>query len=50
MEPMDIDEAQQVTDRLTQSIQNTGRLCRSGSLGGLLGPRKVRVSGMAETD
>ena len=32
-EPMDMDEAQQITDQLTQSIRNSGRLCRSGSLG-----------------
>ena len=33
MEPMDKDEAQQITDYLMQSIQNSGRLRRSGSLG-----------------
>ena len=32
-EPMDTDEAQQVTDRLMQGIRNSGRLHRSGSLG-----------------
>ena len=38
MEPMDTDEAQQITDRLTQGIQNSGRLCRSGSLGNIPPP------------
>ena len=33
MEPMDMDEAQQITDWLTQGIRNSGRLRRSGSLG-----------------
>ena len=32
---MDTDEAQQITDRLTQGIQNSGRLHRSGSLGNI---------------
>ena len=31
-EPMDTDEAQQITDRLMQGIQNSGGLRRSGSL------------------
>ena len=31
-EPMDTDEAQQITDRLMQSIRNSRRLCRTGSL------------------
>ena len=29
MEPMDTDEAQQITDQLTQGIRNSGRLHRS---------------------
>ena len=33
MEPMHTDEAQQITDRLMQSIWNSRRLRRSGSLG-----------------
>ena len=33
MEPMDTDQAQQITDRLMQGIWNSGRLRRSGSLG-----------------
>ena len=37
-EPMDTDEAQQITDHLTQSIQNSRRLCRSGSLGNVPSP------------
>ena len=32
-EPMDTDEAQQITDRLMQGIRNSRRLRRSGSLG-----------------
>ena len=35
MEPMDNDEAQQITDSLTQCIRNSGRLHRSGSLGNI---------------
>ena len=38
MEPMDTDEAQQITDRLMQGIQNSGGLCRSGSLGNIPSP------------
>ena len=34
-EPMDTDEAQQITDRLTQGIWNSGGLRRSGSLGNI---------------
>ena len=34
-EPMDTDEAQQITDRLTQVIRNSRGLCRSGSLGNI---------------
>ena len=30
-EPMDMDEAQQITDQLMQGIRNSGRLHRSGS-------------------
>ena len=37
-EPMDTDEAQQITDRLTQGIQNSGGLRRSGSLGNIPPP------------
>ena len=37
-EPMDTDKAQQITDRLTQGIQNSGGLCRSGSLGNIPPP------------
>ena len=37
-EPMDTDEAQQITDRLTQGIRNSGGLCRSGSLGNIPPP------------
>ena len=37
-EPMDTNEAQQITDRLTQGIQNSGGLCRSGSLGNIPPP------------
>ena len=35
---MDTDEAQQITDRLMQGIRNSGRLCRSESLGNVLPP------------
>ena len=38
MEPMDTDEAQQITDRLTQGIWNSGGLCRSRSLGNIPSP------------
>ena len=37
-EPMDTDEAQQITDRLTQGIRNSGGLRRSGSLGNIPSP------------
>ena len=43
MEPMDTDEAQQVTDRLMQGIRNSGRLCRSGSLGNVPSPLSAAV-------
>ena len=38
MEPMDTDEAQQITDQLMQGIRNSGRLRRSGSLGSVPSP------------
>ena len=37
-EPMDTNEAQQITDRLTQGIRNSRGLCRSGSLGNMPPP------------
>ena len=37
-EPMDTNEAQQITDRLTQGIRNSGGLRRSGSLGNIPPP------------
>ena len=37
-EPMDTDEAQQITDRLMQGIRNSGGLHRSGSLGNIPPP------------
>ena len=37
-EPMDTNEAQQITDRLTQGIRNSGGLHRSGSLGNIPPP------------
>ena len=40
---MDTDEAQQITDHLTQSIQNSGRLHRSGSLGNVPSPLSAAV-------
>ena len=43
MEPMDTGEAQQITDILTQSIQNSGRLHRSGSLGNVPSPLSAAV-------
>ena len=43
MEPMDTDEAQQITDRLTQGIRNSGRLHRSGSLGSVPSPLSAAV-------
>ena len=42
-EPMDMDEAQQITDWLTQSIRNSGRLHRSGSLGSVPSPLSAVV-------
>ena len=43
MEPMDTDEAQQITDRLTQSIRNSRRLHKSGSLGSVPSPLSAVV-------
>ena len=43
MEPMDMNEAQQITDRLTQGIRNSRRLCRSGSLGSVPSPLSAAV-------
>ena len=43
MEPMNTDEAQQITDRLTQSIRNSGRLHRTGSLGNVPWPLSAAV-------
>ena len=43
MEPMDTDEAQQITDRLTQGIRNSRRLHRSGSLGSVPSPLLAAV-------
>ena len=43
MEPMDTDEAQQITDRLTQGIRNSGRLFRCGSLGSVSSPLSAAV-------
>ena len=37
-EPMDTNEAQQITDRLSQGIWNSGGLRRSGSLGNIPPP------------
>ena len=37
-EPMDTDETQQITDRLTQGIWNSGGLCRSETLGNIPPP------------
>ena len=42
-EPMDTDEAQQITDHLMQSIRNSGRLHRSGSFGNVLSPLSAVV-------
>ena len=42
-EPMDTDEAQQITDQLTQGIRNNGRLRRSGSLGSVPLPLSAAV-------
>ena len=43
MEPMDTDEAQQITDRLMQGIRNSGRLRRSESLGSVPSPLSAVV-------
>ena len=43
MEPIDTDEAQQITDRLTQGIRNSGRLRRSGSLWSVPSPLSAAV-------
>ena len=43
MEPMDTDEAQQITDQLTQGIRNSGRLHRSESLGSVPSPLSAVV-------
>ena len=43
MEPMDMDEAQQITDWLMQSIRNSRKLCRSGSLGSVPSPLSAAV-------
>ena len=43
MEPMDTDEAQQITDQLTQGIRNSRRLRRSGSLGSVPSPLSAAV-------
>ena len=40
---MDTNEAQQITDRLTQSIRNSRRLCRSGSLGNVPSPSSTAI-------
>ena len=40
---MDTDEAQQITDWLMQSIRNSGKLCRSGSLGDVPSPLSAAV-------
>ena len=40
---MDTDEAQQINDQLTQGIRNSGRLCRSGSLGSVPSPLSAAV-------
>ena len=42
-EPMDTDKAQQITDRLTQDIRNSGRLCRSESFGSVPSPLSAAV-------
>ena len=42
-EPMDTDEAQQITDRSMQGIRNSRRLCRSGSLGNVPSPLSTAV-------
>ena len=43
MEPMDMDKAQQITDRLMQGIRNSRRLHRSGSLGNVPSPLSAVV-------
>ena len=43
MEPMDTDEAQQITDRLMQGIRNSRRLRRSGSFGSVPSPLSAVV-------
>ena len=43
MEPMDTDEAQQITDWLMQGIRNSRRLHRSGSLGSVPSPLSAAV-------
>ena len=43
MEPMDMDEAQQITDWLMQGIRNSGRLRRSGSSGNVPSPLSAVV-------
>ena len=42
-EPMNTDEAQQITDQLMQSIRNSRRLRRSGSLGSVPSPLSAAV-------
>ena len=42
-EPMDTDEAQQITDRLMHGIRNSGRLRKSGSLGNVPSPLSAAV-------
>ena len=42
-EPMDTDEVQQITDRLTQGIRNSRRLHRSGSFGSVPSPLSAAV-------
>ena len=42
-EPMDMDETQQIADRLTQGIRNSGRLHRSVSLGSVPSPLSAAV-------
>ena len=43
MKPMDTDEAQQITDQLTQGIRNSKGLHRSGSLGSVPSPLSAAV-------
>ena len=49
-EPMDTDEAQQITDRLTQVIWNSRGLCRSGSLGNIPWPLPAAAYFLHPTD